>query len=488
MSNTIVLHNTGKRLTALLQVLLRGASLGRRVAATLVVVSAPALAFITAPVLAQPTDLIDLSSAARFMQLNDHSYRAAISENAAAQSERDKGRAGLLPALQAGYSYYRVSGARSQPDFRGRRVESDLRYNSSNAFVQLRQPLLDYGRYASYERGHALADQGMAKFSVSQKQAGLRVSAAYLNVLLAYNRVRLQESLADSLADMKKTFESRYRRSEATLTDVQEIDARLSLARADVIATKDQLAVAARELQSLTGTAPAHLAALKPDFPLPSLEPARLDDWLERARVNNPDVRAARQAVNVADTEVDQAGSRYLPTLNLVATYGRSQSDSLSSVDQRNNTFTVGLQLDIPIFTGGYTTANVARARADRARLQHELTAAIERTQAEVTRLYTDVRSGADRIKALQSAVESGTQSLKSARKGFEAGVMSNLDVLNTQDKLYQSRFELVRAQLTYLQARLGLVAAAGDLELNAFDEINTQYLGPAVDITRAGQ
>lgn len=439
-------------------------------------------------VLPSADPVINLSEAARFMLMNDHTYRAAISENAAAQTERDKGLAGLLPVVQAGYSRSRVSGTRWQSNFRGQRFESDLRYDSSNTYVQLRQPLIDYGRYAGYQRGNALGDRGAARFSVSQKQAGLRVAGAYLNVLLAYNSVQLQESLTTSLADMLKTFEAKYQRSEATRTDVQEIEARLSLARADVIASKDRLAVATRELQSLIGTTPVRIAALKAEFPLPPLAPASLDDWLARARINNPDVRAAQEAVSVADAEVDQAGSRYLPTLNLVATYGRSQSDSLSSLDQRTNTFTVGLQLDIPIFTGGYTTANVARARADRSRLQHELSATLERTQAEVTRLYTEVRWGADRIKALQAAVDSGTLSLTSARKGFMVGTLSNLDVLNTQDKLFQSRFELIRAQLNYLQARAGLAAAVGDLQNGTFDEINTLFLGPAVDIASASR
>lgn len=443
------------------------------------IMAAVCLYSMPAQALAQP-NVIDLASAARLMLVNDHTYRAAISEQAATQTERDKGRAGLLPVIQAGYSHSRVSGSRWQPGFGGRRVESDLRYNSSNAYVQLRQPLLDYGRYAGFQRGHALADQGIAVFSVQHQEAGLRVAGAYFNVVLAQSQLSLQDALVSSLAHMVTTFQARYRASEASRTELQETEARLSLARADAIEARDQLEIASRELQSLIGLYPDHIAGLKPRFPQQPLVPGHLNDWLARARTNNPQVRAAQEAVNVANTDVDQAGSRYLPTLNLVATYGKTQSDSLSSLDQRSNTFTIGLQLDIPIFTGGYTTANVARARADRARLQHELTAALERTEAQTTRFYTDVLSGAERIKALQAAVESGTLSLASARKGFAAGTQSNIDVLNTQDKLFQARFELAQAQVNYLQARLALVASVGDLQNGIFDDINDTYLATA--------
>lgn len=463
------------------------------------------LGFITTPVAAQDTPaalpgtldsataapadgpvatVIDLSNASRFMLLNDHTYRAAISEQAASQTERAKGRAGLLPTIQFSYSHNRVSGSRWQPNFRGQRIESDLSYNSNNGYVQLRQPLLDYGRYAGYQRGHALADRGNADFIVRQQEAGLRVTDTYLNVLLAHDNLALQMSLAASLEDMVNALQTKFRLSEASRTEVQETEARLSLAKADVIAAQDRLAVATRELQAVIGLTPVRIAALRADFPLPPLEPSNLETWLERARIYNPEVRAAQEAVKVADTEVDQAGSRYLPTLNLVAAYGKTQSDSLSSIDQRTNTFTVGLQLDIPLFTGGYTTANVARARADRSRLQYELNAALERTQAEVTRFYTDVRSGADRIRALDAAVTTSTLSLEASRKGFQAGTQSNIDVLNTQDTLYQAKSALTRARIDYLKARMGLSASVGDLHTGVFDEINETYLAPVVVVS----
>lgn len=415
------------------------------------------------------------------MRINDHTYRAALSEQAASQTERAKGRAGLLPAIQFSYSHSRVSGSRWQPDMRGQRRESDLSYNSNNGYVQLRQPLLDYGKYAGYRRGHALADRGNANFLVRQQDAGLRVADMYLNVLLAYDRLTLQEALTTSLEKWEQGLQARFRQNEASLTEVQETEARLSLARAEVIGLKNQLAVASRELQMVIGITPVRIAALRADFPLPPLVPAALDDWLARARINNPAIRAAQEAVKVADTDVDVAGSRYLPTLNLVAAYGRTQSDSLSSIDQRTNTFTVGLQLDIPLFTGGYTTANVARARADRTRLQHEFEATQEYVAATVTRLYTDVRSGADRIRALETAVESGRLSLDAASKGFLAGIQSNLDVLNTQDKLYQARSELTQARIEYLKARIALNATTGDLDTGVFDEINATYLAPVI-------
>lgn len=427
-------------------------------------------------------DTFDLSRAWRYMLQHDHSYQAALSEQAAAQTELAKGRAGLLPQLQASYSRSKMLGSVTQLNQAGHWLRSDLDYDSTNAYAQLRQPLFNYGLYAGYQRGSALARQGTATFYVKRQESGLRLALAYFNVLLAHEDLTLQESLAASLEDMAKTLEARFRQSEGTRTDVQETQARLAVARANVIDARNQLVLTTRELQAMLSVPPQHIAALQSDFRLLPL-PLSLDDWLARARINNAQVRAAQQAVNVADAEVDQAAGQYLPTVDLVATYGKADSENLSSLSQRSNTFIIGVQVNIPIFTGGYTTANVARARLDRTRLQHELEAARERAEADVTRQYTNVQGGADRIRALETAVKSGQLALDSAQRGFTLGAWSNVDVLNAQDNLYQAKYELAKARLEYLQARLNLAAAAGELQSSSFDEINDIYLGPAITL-----
>lgn len=431
----------------------------------------------------QASEVFDLSRAWRYMLQHDHTYQAAISQRAAAQTEFAQGRAGLFPRVQASYSRSKLSGDRSQLNALGQWVSSELDYDSTNAYIQLRQPLLNYGRYADYKRGGALARQGDAVFYVQQQEAGLRLAHAYFNVLLAHHDLALQESLAASLEDMAKTLEARYHQSEGTSTDVQETQARLAVARADVIAARNQLVLTTRELQAQLSVQPRHIAALRPDFRL--LPPAySLDEWLARARANNAEVRAAQEAVNVAEAEVSQATSQFLPTVDLVATYGKADSENLSTLSQRSNTFIVGIQVNIPIFTGGYTSANAARARLDRTRLQHELNAALEQAQAEVTRQYTNVVGGAERIEALESAVESSQLTLDSALKGFELGAWSNVDVLQAQDNVYQARYELAKARLEYLQARISLAAAAGSLQANVFDEINDIWLGPVIELS----
>ncbi|MFW7340150.1 TolC family outer membrane protein [Pollutimonas sp. H1-120] len=428
-------------------------------------------------------DVVDLSQAWRMALDHDYRYKAAISERLAAQTARRQGRAGLLPQVQAGYIRGRVTGAISQFNFSGRDVSSDISYDSSNAYIQLQQALLDYGRYAGYRRGVAMADEGTATFMVRQQETGSRLAAAYFNVLLANDRRALQRARITALAERLEGLKARYARSAGTTTAVRETAARLAVAKADEIAAHDELVVAARELQSMLGFAPVYVAGPGDDFPLRPPQPADLDEWLRRASANNPSAQAAREAVNVAQAELDQAKSEYWPTVSLVASYSNADSENLSVLSQRSNTFMVGIHVAIPIFTGGYTTANVARARETYRQRQHEFDAAREKASADTLRQYTNVVKGVERILALQSAVASSQLSVDAARKAFSYGVGSNLDVLDEQDVLFEARSKLEQARLEYLMAYLQLEHVAGELESSDFDSINDLYLSTRVKL-----
>ena len=428
--------------------------------------------------------VLDLAAAWQLALQHDPVYRAAISEQAAAQTERAQGRAELLPQLDAGYYRGRAKGSSIQHD-QGEHLRSSLDYDSMSAYVELRQPLLDLGRYARYRRGGARADMGTAVLQARYEAMSLRLAQAYFNVLLAHEGHALQRALVASLTQRARAVERLFQRQEATRIDVQDTRSRLEMARADLIAAADQWTLTLRELQALTGIIPTHLLALRDELPLPPLNPATLEAWLELALHHNAEVAAARQAVRVAGTEVEVATGQYGPTVDLVAAYARAQSENLASLSQKTNTFSVGIRINIPLFAGGYNRAQVARAQADRRRLDQESRAAIERTQAEVTRQFANVQAGADLIQALRTAESSGRTSLASVTRGFAAGVVSNLEVLEVQDRLFRTRHALAKAKLDYVLARLKLIVAAGTHHHSTFQEISAVYFDPAVAVAR---
>lgn len=404
---------------------------------------------------------------------NDPDYQAAVSGRAAAETEIRLGRAAILPQVQAGYSRNKITGLQRNFLANGTTREGDLDYDSTSAYIQLQQPLFNVDRYAQFQRGKARAELGEAEFAVQEYEAAMRLTAAFVDAVAAQGRTRLARALRDSLQEQSETQEALFELNEASVVDAQETRARLALAEADLIAAEDELRVARRQLQAMIGEVPEELASID------NVEPSRIDVddtllyWLDRAQANSAPIRRAEAEVRVADTEVQRAAGQHLPTADLVVAYIDADSENLETLSQRYNTFQAGVQIAIPIFSGGYNTANHARARHERQQAEHELAQAREVTAAEVTRQYTAVQGGAQRIAALMSSVESGEQSLEAARRGYEYGVNSNLDVLRRQDSLFEARYELLEARVAWLEGRIALAAAAGEPVTAVFTQLD---------------
>ena len=414
---------------------------------------------------------LTLEEAWRLAVEHDPQLRAAGSERAASQTEIRIGRAALLPQVQAGYSRSKITGMQRNFGAAGA-TEADLDYDSTSAYIQLRQPLFNVDRYAQFQRGKARAQLGEAEFSVQQYEAAMRLTVSYLDVVAAVGRLALNQALAASLEEQAVTQEALFQLNEADRVDAQETKARLALAEADVIQSEDEVRVARRQLQALIGEESREVLEVD------ALDPAKLSldvdliTLLKRADSNSAPIQRAEASLRVADTEVLQAGGRHLPTADAVLVLADADSENLDSLSQRSNTFQAGVQVAIPIFSGGYDTANHARTRHIRQQAEHELAQAREEVAAEVTRQYTAVQSGLQRIAALISSVEAGEESLRAAREGYQYGVNSNLDVLRRQDSLYEARFALLEARVEWLEARTSLAAAVGEPITAVFMEL----------------
>lgn len=417
-------------------------------------------------------DALSLERAWRLAVENDPDYQAALSGRAAALTEIRLGRAALLPQVRAGYSRSHIGGLQRQYAS-GMMREGELDYDSTSAYVQLQQPIFNVDRYAQYQRGYARAELGEAEFAMQEYEAAMRLVSAFMEVVAAQGRTDLAHALADSLDEQARTQDALFERNEASRVDAQETRARLALAQADVIRAEDELRVARRQLQALIGQDPISLVNVDNIDPDHLQMGDSLIQWLERAQANGPAIRRGTAQVRVADTEVRRAAGRHLPTADLVMGLSDADSENLDSLSQRSNTFTVGLSVAIPLYSGGYDTANHARSRFERQQAEHELEQAREQTAAEVTRQYTAVQGGAQRIAALLSSVRSGEQSLEAARHGYEYGVNSNLDVLRRQDSLFRARHELLEARVVWLEARIALAAAAGEPVAAVFAEMD---------------
>lgn len=409
--------------------------------------------------------------------------KLALSRYAESQEERAISRAGLLPQISAGYSRSRIHGWRQQPNRFGQIARSDLRYDSTNLNLQLQQPLLNYARYAEYQRGKAVANYGQAQLAVDQQYISLEIAQSYFATLLAYENWQMQRDRANFFTERVTTFNELQRGGQATLLEVEETAARLATAEADLLLAADELRTRARQLESYIGVQPQSLRQLQDEWRYTPLT-QDLESLVETGVLRNRAVQSVQQEVAIYQARLDAARSQYFPTVSLGITLAKADSEDLSTLSQRTNTFAIGINVAIPIFTGGYTTAATSQARYQLNSAQHRYQAELAKTKAEIQKQYGLYTSGALRVAAMKTAMESSQLSLDSVQKSFSVGAANNIDVLDAQDQLIQTRYDYYQARLDVLLAQLQLNAVVGESLPQTIQTIaQQQFQGPVIQL-----
>ncbi|UVE16262.1 TolC family outer membrane protein [Pseudomonas sp. LS44] len=413
---------------------------------------------------AVPAAAMDLKEAWDLLQYQGPIYRAAVHEKDAGQEFRTLGKAPLLPQINATAYGNQVNGTQKQGD-----VDNDLDYDSKGAALRLRQTLFDKRKMAEYRQGDQRADYSVAVFDAKRQDAALNLASRYFSLLLARETIDLTRAKRQAFEKRLTASNQLFENGEGTKTDIADSIARRDLAEAELIEAQDNLLVARRLIQEYLGEIPETVATLHSDFPTPPLE-GDLQDWLARARSNNPTIQASRYSYTVAEEDVNKAKAGHWPVLDFVAGYTAGDSETISTLDQRNRYSSVGLEVNIPLYSGGYVSSQARQAVANRDRAQEELNATREDVVSVTTREFHGVQSGAARIRALQTAVTSSQDSLLAREKGFEGGSNTNIDILNAEELVYNAQRDLFEAKLRYLISHLRLAASVGSL---GDDDIN---------------
>lgn len=429
--------------------------------------------------LSLPAGAMDLKQAWDLLQYQGPIYRAAVHEQQAGAENRAIGQAGLLPQINASAYANKINGSQRQNG-----IDNDLDYDSTGANVRLRQPLFNKQKMAEYRQGQQRADYSVAVFDAKSQDAAVRLADSYFDVLLASETITLAKAKLGAFEEQLASARRRLQLGDGTVTDIDESVARRDLAEAELIEAQDNLVNARRKLAEYIGEPPDALTTLQADFATPPLLPDNLQAWLAKAQADSPLIHARRHNYALAEEEVKRARAGHWPTLDFVAGYTAGKSQSISELNQRNHYSSIGLELNIPLYSGGGVSALTRQASANSAKALDELDATRQEVISGTTREYRGVQSGALRVHALEKAVASNERSLLSTRKGFTlGGTSTNSDVLNAQELLFVARHDLFEAKLNYLMARLRLASTVGSLGDDDIDQIN-DYLGPELLVT----
>lgn len=418
---------------------------------------------------ARALDLLQAHAAAR---QNDPQFRAAIAEREAGAQALELGRAQMRPRISA---YYNTNQNRAEITSGSGSVE-ERSYRSLSNGIQLQQPLMNFEALAARRQGAARAAASEARFAAREQELMLRLFEAYSTVLYAQDQLDQTQAQLAALAGLQRANEELLAKGEGTRTDVLETRAQHDAAIAQLIEAKDNLENARTRFFAITGLAPQSLDALHPDFSPLELPGQDFEQWQSLARDNNPLLQALRMEREAAREDRRRAQGGHMPRMDLIVSSGRSESDTLTTYRQKSRLDSVGIQLNIPLYSGGATSAQVRQAVALETQSQAELDARTGEVMTEVHKQFHLMSSSRSRLQAMERSRESATVLVEATRRSVAGGVRTNMDLLQAQERLARAERDLDYARYMHLLASMRLQAAAGTLSEDSLRTIATRF------------
>ena len=408
--------------------------------------------------LVQAQSLVELYESARAF---DASYLSARLQYDANLARAAQSRAGILPS--AG-----LAAGASRSNFESNSPVSERSFNTQTATLSASQPLYRPANWASYEQGKKQLELARAQLDAAEQDLIVRSSQTYFDVLASQDGLTFVQAqkaaVQEQLAFAKRNFEV----GTSTITDTREAQARYDLVVAQEIAAENDLRIKKIALDQLVGQSETRPRGLQLPLALPPVVPNDVSAWVQQAEEHHPGIRQARSNLELADLEVSKAEAGHKPTLDVTASYNVTRNPSgtvqIASASRTNNA-SLGLVFNLPLFAGFATQNRIRETQAleDKARSDLEGT---RRAVAQNTRTaFFGMVSGQGQVKALEAAELSSQSALEANRLGYQVGVRINIDVLNSQSQLFQTKRDLARARYDVLVGGLRLRQANGTLK-----------------------
>ncbi|MCD9029699.1 TolC family outer membrane protein [Luteimonas sp. BDR2-5] len=421
-----------------------------------------ALALTSSPLLA--ADLVQTYELAR---TNDPTLSIAESQRLSTREGAVQARAALLP---------QINGSASLTDSRAAGVSGYGRTRSTG--VNLGQTLFDWGQISTLRSQRALSTAADFQLEADNDSLITRTAAAYFDVLIATETLAAAEAAEVAFRRQFDFADKRLEVGLAPITDVHEARAQYDSARANTLVQRNALQDAYQALAEITGTPISNLRGLPDDF-TPQLPEGRdAEAWVATALDQNPQLKALEYQVTSAGHNVTAAKSGHLPTLDLGASYGRSDSwGELSQGTQQreSETNSIGLTLTVPIFSGGATQSRVRQAIAQRDIAADQFEAQRRAIERNTRSAYQNLVAGITEVEARRLALVSANAAYEASQVGLEVGTRTVIDVLINQQTLFSARQQYAYAKYNFLQSRLLLEQAAGTLDISNLQDVNRQ-------------
>ncbi|AEY02306.1 type I secretion outer membrane protein, TolC [Oceanimonas sp. GK1] len=374
------------------------------------------------------------------------------------QYDQDEAFAGYLPKLDAnagiGYEYT------DSPGVRDGDLRADKTLTRKEAGLSLRQMLFDgFKTPSNVHRTRAEADAQRYMLLSDAENIALRVAEVYLDVLRQDEIVELSRRNLETHEQILSDIQRRTNSGVGSTADLNQINGRVARAYSNMTAAENNLRDAQSQFMSLVNDMPGDLRQPQPDA---NYVPPTLEDALVMAQENHPTLMSASFDVEAAHQQHRDAKSGFYPTVNLEL--DSNWNDDIDGVRGHNNDFTAMVRMRYNLFNGG---ADLARSRSTSALEMQakDIHMNAHRQVEEGMRLAWAAYESLGRQKDfLRRHVESSFDTVDAYKKQFSLGNRTLLDVLNTENELFEARRSYINAEYDQLLAEYRIMNASGRL------------------------
>ena len=422
---------------------------------------------------AAAADLLDIYSLA---EQNDQQLRAAEQQRLSVEQNIPIERADLLPQLsaEAGANFSRtdttigeVAGADSSDGVSG------------NLNLSLSQTVFDRSNQLELGRAELQVRQAGLDYEQARQDLILRTGQAYFQVLNADAQLQLAKANRAALKRQLERAQRQYEVGLVAVTDVADAQSQYDQANAQIIAARNALHNAEAALQTIIGEPVTDLDDIRTNLDVAAPEPAEPGAWIETALQQNLGLQSAVIGTQIAQQAVEINRSARLPTVGVNAQYGFDNSyrgGGRVGDDRRGDlNGSVGVQLQMPLYTGGRINSRSRQAAFDYQRSQFDLDGQRRQVRQQTSDSFRGVQTSISEITAFRQAVESARTSLVATEAGYGVGTRTIVDVLNAELRVFEAMANYLDARYSYLTNLLQLKSDTGQLTVADLEAINRQ-------------
>lgn len=415
------------------------------------------------------SDLLSLYCEARTQDPNilGSRYRAL-----AAESRQREALGALLPQVSANAQLNRT------------RRSGDVRteyYNNQRYTVSLSQHIYNKSAWENYQRFKYTALQGKLQDEDTQAEAAVELARRYFSALAAQDELDLVQAELRTTQKSLDQANALLIKQRIPKTEALQLQARVESLKAQEIMAKNHLTISLETLTEIVGRPiPETLQRIRQDVKMtPPDEP--MDIWVQRALNNNKSLLAQNFAVEAAKSAVKEGRGGHYPSVSLNLSSQRSDVGYDNVTSPRTNSLTASVNVTIPIFTGGSTSARTAGLYNEMLGTQQHYEATKRELIRESTSAYLTLQSSVNKIDAQQQALAAAYESRTASEAMFEHRLVSAVDVLNTVQQEYAARRDLLKTHYDFVINQLMLSRWAGRFSAQTIFDVNYWLEGSAL-------